>query len=49
MAFRAPIATAKTSRFKPRVFLKSRNPNSVVKLKDLQSGKETVVAFKTEQ
>ena len=27
-------------------FLKSRNPNSVVKLKDLESGKEIVVAFK---
>jgi hypothetical protein len=26
--------------------LKSRNPNSVVKLKDLKSGEETVVAFK---
>jgi hypothetical protein len=26
--------------------LKSRNPNSVVKLKDLESGKEIVVAFK---
>ena len=30
-------------------FLKSRNPNSVVKLKDLKTGKETVVAFKSEQ
>ena len=26
--------------------LKSRNPHSVVKLKDLQTGEETVVAFK---
>jgi hypothetical protein len=26
-------------------FLKSRNPHSVVKLKDLQTGEETVVAF----
>jgi len=26
-------------------FLKSRNPNSVVKLKDLESGKKIVVAF----
>jgi hypothetical protein len=26
--------------------LKSRNPNSVVKLNDLKSGEETVVAFK---
>jgi hypothetical protein len=26
-------------------FLKSQNPNSVVKLKDLQSGEELVVAF----
>jgi hypothetical protein len=30
-------------------FLKSRNPHSVVKLKDLQTGEETVVAFKSEQ
>ena len=29
-------------------FLKSRNPNSVVKLKDLQTGEEIVVAFKAE-
>jgi hypothetical protein len=29
-------------------FLKSRNPHSVVKLKDLQTGEETVVAFKSE-
>ena len=29
-------------------FLKSRNPQSVVKLKDLQTGEETVVAFKSE-
>ena len=28
-------------------FLKSRNPNSVVKLKDLQTGEEIVVAFKS--
>jgi len=27
-------------------FLKSRNPNSVVKLKDWQTGEETIVAFK---
>ena len=27
-------------------FLKSRNPNGVVKLKDLQTGEETVVAFR---
>jgi hypothetical protein len=26
-------------------FLKSRNPHSVVKLKDLQTGEETIVAF----
>jgi hypothetical protein len=26
-------------------FLKSRNPNSTVKLKDLQTGEETIVAF----
>ena len=30
-------------------FLKSRNPHSVVKLKDLQTGEETVVAFKSGQ
>ena len=28
-------------------FLKSRNPHSVVKLKDLQTGEETVVAFRS--
>ena len=27
-------------------FLKSRNPNCAVKLKDLRTGEETVVAFK---
>ena len=27
--------------------LKSRNPNSVVKLKDLQTGEEIVIAFKS--
>jgi hypothetical protein len=27
-------------------FLKSRNPNSTITLKDLQTGEETVVAFK---
>jgi hypothetical protein len=26
-------------------FLKSRNPNSTVKLKDLQTGEENIVAF----
>ncbi len=30
-------------------FLKSRNPHSLVKLKDLQTGEETVVAFKSGQ
>jgi hypothetical protein len=30
-------------------FLKSRNPNSVVKLRDLQTGEEMVVAFKSGQ
>ena len=29
--------------------LKSRNPNSVVKLKDLESGAEIVIAFKAAQ
>ena len=29
--------------------LKSRNPNSVIKLKDLKTGKETVITFKTAQ
>ena len=29
--------------------LKSRNPNSVIRLKDLQTGEEIVVAFKTGQ
>jgi hypothetical protein len=28
-------------------FLKSRNPNSVVKLKDLQTGEEIVIGFKS--
>jgi hypothetical protein len=28
--------------------LKSRNPHSVVKLKDLETSEETVVAFKSE-
>jgi hypothetical protein len=27
-------------------FLKSRNPNSVVKLKDLQTGEEIILSFK---
>jgi hypothetical protein len=27
-------------------FLKSENPNSVVKMKDLRTGEETIVAFK---
>jgi hypothetical protein len=30
-------------------FLKSRNPHSVVKLKDFQTGEETVVAFTSGQ
>ena len=30
-------------------FLKSRNPHSVVKLKDLQTGEELVVTFKSGQ
>ena len=30
-------------------FLKSRNPNSVVKLKDLEGGEENIVAFKSAQ
>jgi hypothetical protein len=29
--------------------LKSRNPNSVVKVKDLQSGEEVIIAFKSGQ
>ena len=29
--------------------LKSRNPNSAVKVKDLKSGAETVIAFKAAQ
>jgi hypothetical protein len=28
-------------------FLKTRNPNSVVKLKDLQTGEEIVMGFKS--
>ena len=30
-------------------FLKTRNPNSVVKVKDLQTGEEIIVAFKAAQ
>jgi hypothetical protein len=29
--------------------VKSRNPNSVVKMRDLRTGEETVVAFKSGQ
>jgi hypothetical protein len=29
--------------------LKSRNPNSAIKLKDLQTGEEIVIAFKGKQ
>jgi hypothetical protein len=29
--------------------LKSRNPNSVVKLKDLKTGEEIIIAFKATQ
>jgi len=29
--------------------LKSRNPNSVVRLKDLESGEEVVIAFRAAQ
>jgi hypothetical protein len=29
--------------------LKSRNPNSVVKLKDLKTGEEIIIAFKAAQ
>ena len=29
--------------------LKSRNPNSVVRMKDLQTGEEIVIAFKSGQ
>lgn len=31
------------------LFPKSRNPNSVVRLKDLESGEEVVIAFKAAQ
>ena len=30
-------------------FLKTRNPNSVVKLKDLKTGEEIIIAFKAAQ
>ena len=30
-------------------FLKSRNPNSVVRMKDLQTGEEIVIAFQSGQ
>ena len=29
--------------------LKSRNPNSAVKVKDMKTGEETVIAFRTAQ
>ena len=32
-----------------QIFLKSRNPNSVVRLKDLKTGEEIVIAFKAAQ
>ena len=37
------------SLYRRRGYLKSRNPNSVVKLKDLKTGKEIVVSFKVAQ
>ena len=45
MAVRAPIVTVRISRYQTARFLKSRNPNSTVKLKDLQTGEENIVAF----
>ena len=37
------------ARFAGRADLKSRNPNSVVRLKDLKTGEEIVIAFKAAQ
>ena len=47
--FLVPIATGRTSLCRARRFLKSRNPNSVVKLKDLKTGEEIVIEFKAGQ
>ena len=48
MAYREPIATGRIALLAAQI-LKSRNPNSVVRLKDLESGEEIVIAFKAAQ
>ena len=40
--FLIPIATGRTSLCRARRFLKARNPNSVVRLKDLQTGRDVI-------
>ena len=51
----AQAAFARTYRDKKHIalqsaqFLKSRNPNSVVKMKDLRTGEETILGFKPGQ
>ena len=45
----ANLSGPKGARFLAAQILKSRNPNSVVKLKDLKTGKEIVIAFKLGQ
>jgi len=47
MAYREPIATGIA--LLAAQILKSRKPHSVVKLKDLKTGEETVVTFKSGQ
>jgi hypothetical protein len=49
MAYRVPYRDRKDLALSAAQVLKSRNPNSVVKLKDLESGEEIVVAFKAAQ
>ena len=45
----ANLSGPEGARFTGCQILKSRNPNSVVKLKDLESGTEIVIAFKATQ
>ena len=46
MGFRAAYRDRQDIALQTARFLKSRNPNSTVRLKDLQTGEETIVAFK---
>jgi hypothetical protein len=47
MASRAPTATEKDLAVLAAQVLKSRNANTVVKVKDLQTGEEIIIGFKT--